>query len=205
MVNNKAVCSARPGWTCKVFTAVAFTFSLVCLSAAPALADGPAPDRATAKFEIRFMEDMIDHHFMAVQMAQICEQKAVHEELHSLCQNIEQTQTQEIQEMQSWLQQWYGISYQPQMTNGDMQQLERLASLSGAEFEIEFMKIMIRHHWRAIVMASQCVDRAFHEELRSLCENIIITQSQEIQQMRTWLCQWYGICNYGPKGQAGGQ
>jgi len=31
-------------------------------SAQPALADAPEPDKQTAKYEIKFMENMIDHH-----------------------------------------------------------------------------------------------------------------------------------------------
>lgn len=38
------------------------------------------------------------------------------------------------------------------------------------------------------------MDRAYHAELRALCENIIVAQSAEIEQMQTWLCQWYGEC-----------
>jgi uncharacterized protein (DUF305 family) len=154
----------------------------------------PAPDRATAKFEIDFMTGMIDHHAMAIEMANLCLQKAIHEELRSLCQNIIAAQQQEIAQMQSWLSSWYGISYSPQMKPGDMRMMERLASLSGAEFEIEFMQMMIKHHLKAIREASKCVERAFHPELRGLCENIITTQAAEIEQMRTWLCQWYGVC-----------
>ena len=173
---------------------LAFAFSVLAAGSASAKADDPAPNKATAKFEITFMEGMIDHHFMAVQMANICLQKAVHEELRTLCQNIANTQSQEIATMQSWLQDWYGISYQPQMKTGDMRVLEKLSSLSGAEFEIEFMQMMIEHHLAAIREASKCVERAYHEALRDLCEGIIVTQAAEIEQMRTWLCQWYGIC-----------
>ncbi len=72
--------------------------------------------------------------------------------------------------------------------------IERLASLSGAEFEIAFMEMMIEHHEAAIREAEECLRRAYHRQLRRLCENIIETQSAEIEQMQTWLCQWYGIC-----------
>ena len=33
------------------------------------VASAPAPSPATANFEIKFMTDMIDHHYMAVMMA----------------------------------------------------------------------------------------------------------------------------------------
>ena len=173
---------------------VTLSFGAVAAATAQTQQSGPAPDRQTAKYEIDFMEDMIDHHAMAVQMANICVEKAIHEDLRALCENIVTTQSQEIAEMQSWLSGWYGITYSPQIKPGDMRMMERLASLSGAEFEIEFMEMMIKHHLKAIREASKCVERVYHEELREMCENIITSQAAEIEQMRTWLCQWYGIC-----------
>jgi uncharacterized protein (DUF305 family) len=162
--------------------------------ATPARASAAAPDTATAKFEIDFMKDMIDHHAMAVMMAEMCLEKAVHEELRALCEEIIATQSQEIATMQAWLQDWYSVSYAPEMTNGEMQQMAKLQELSGAEFEIAFMEMMIRHHRQAIREAERCMDRAYHGELVTLCQNIIEAQSAEIQQMQTWLCEWYGIC-----------
>ena len=158
------------------------------------IASAPAPSPSTANFEIKFMTDMIDHHHMAVMMADMCIAKAVHSELRSLCERIKTAQMAEIEDMQSWLQQWDGISYEPVMKPGDEKMMDRLASLSGAEFEIAFMEMMIKHHEKAIKEGRHCLDKAAHAELRSLCENIIRTQSAEIAQMQTWLCQWYGEC-----------
>ena len=52
------------------------------------IASAPPPENSAAKFEQDFMMDMIDHHEMAIQMAQICLEKAVHEELRATCENI---------------------------------------------------------------------------------------------------------------------
>jgi uncharacterized protein (DUF305 family) len=152
---------------------------------------GPAPAPSAANYEIKFMENMIDHHAMAVAMGQLCLEKAVHEELRALCQSIISSQSAEIAQMQSWLQAWYGISYQPEMKPGDQHMMDRLAALSDAEFEIAFMEMMIKHHEKAIKEGRMCLDKAYHAELRALCENIVTTQSAEIAQMQTWLCQWY--------------
>jgi uncharacterized protein (DUF305 family) len=158
------------------------------------IASAPASRPSTTNFEIKFMTDMIDHHHMAVMMAEMCITKAVHSELRALCERIRAAQMAEIEQMQTWLQQWYGISYEPVMRPGDQNMMGRLASLSGAEFEIAFMEMMIKHHEKAIKEGRHCLDKAEHAELRSLCENIIRTQSAEIAQMQTWLCQWYGEC-----------
>ncbi|MGV3532006.1 MAG: DUF305 domain-containing protein, partial [Chthoniobacteraceae bacterium] len=124
----------------------------------------------------------------------ICEEKAVHPELEELCGEIIAAQSSEIEEMQSWLQDWYGITYAPQMKPGAAKMMQRLAQLSGAEFEIEFMEMMIKHHEKAITEAMKCERRAFHAELKQLCASIIETQSEEIEQMQEWLCEWYGEC-----------
>lgn len=174
--------------------ALAFALSLWAGTVAPAYADAPAPAKNTAKYEVDFIQDMIDHHAMAVMMAEVCLDKAIHEELRSMCEDITAAQTQEIATMQAWLQAWYGISYEPQMSPGDHKMVERLAELEGEEFEIEFMQTMIKHHAKAIKEASQCVERAYHPELMEMCHNIIVTQQAEIEQMQAWLCEWYGIC-----------
>ena len=158
------------------------------------IANTAAPDKSAANFEIKFLTDMIDHHHMAVMMAETCVAKAIHAELRSLCEEIMAAQSREIELMQGWLKQWYGLAHEPEMKPGDMKMMDRLAAMSGAEFEIEFMEMMIKHHEKAIKEAQRCVDKAYHAELRSLCRNIIAAQSQEIGQLRSWLCQWYGRC-----------
>lgn len=167
---------------------------LAGLMSGTASASAPAPDPAVARYEVRFMERMIDHHAMAVEMATVCEQKAIHSELRELCTDIRTSQAQEISTFQSWLQDWYGVSHTPEMPPGHMQQMEKLAALSGAEFEIEFMESMIKHHRTAVRRAGHCQERAYHGALREMCEGMIEAQLLEIQLMQEWLCQWYQRC-----------
>lgn len=173
-------------------------FAAALLAPPAALADAPAPSPSRARFEVRFMSNMIDHHMMAVMTGEMCIEKAIHDELRAACEQIVTSQMQEIETMQMWLHHWYGITHEPQMTPGMQRQMDKLAALSGAEFEIALMTMMIRHHWQAIVKASQCVDKAYHGELIAMCEDIMAAQSAEIIEMREWLCSWYGVCRNGP-------
>ena len=134
---------------------------------------------------------MIDHHYMAVVMAQECVDKAVHPELAAMCEDIITVQNQEIEQMQTWLQEWYGITYEPQLSTGDMASMQRLDQFTGAEYEIRFMQSMIRHHWAAVREAETCLDRAEHQDLLQLCQNIKTVQLSEIAQMQIWLEEWY--------------
>jgi uncharacterized protein (DUF305 family) len=140
------------------------------------------------------MTNMIDHHMMAIMMAEHCLEKAIHPELEALCANIIETQTAETMDMQAWLLEWYGIAYEPEMPPGMEQMMERHAAMPPEEFEIAFMQMMIRHHWKAITEGEHCLDRAYHPELLQTCSEIVSAQSEEIATMQQWLCDWYDRC-----------
>lgn len=61
--------------------------------------------------------------------------------------------------------------------------------------EMRFLEGMIDHHMMALMMASDCLAKASSDGLKSLCQAIIDAQSAEIELMRGWLKEWYGIEN----------
>jgi len=75
-------------------------------------ANGPTAGRA-GRSEVRFLEGMMDHHQMALDMSNDCLAKAKTDAVRTLCQNIITAQTAEIKTMQSWLATWYQIDYKP--------------------------------------------------------------------------------------------
>lgn len=172
-------------------TIAALVVMVSSLLAPSASAEAPASPSKVAAFEVDFLIEMIDHHAMAVMMAEPCTEKAVHEDLATMCESIVQTQSQEILQMQSWLAGWYGVTHEPDMTPGQMRSMTRLDRLDGEDYEVAFMRAMIRHHWSAIREAESCLANAEHPELLSLCESIRSTQLEEIATMQRWLEQWY--------------
>jgi len=170
-------------------------FAAIVMSSA-VQASAPAPTQAQQRYEVQFMTEMIDHHAMAVMTAELCMERAVHPELRAMCEQIRHVQLEEIATLQTWLEEWYGVEHEPSMTPGMENHMRKMAALSGADFEIEFMKMMIRHHWTAVVRAQQCQRRAYHTSLIEMCEDIESAQKAEIRIMGEWLCQWYGICEY---------
>ena len=85
---------------------------VLVLAVTPLLADEPAAGRA-GRAEVRFMEGMIDHHQMALDMAEDCLVNAVTDELKTMCQDVIDAQSGEISQMQAWLKGWYGLVYNP--------------------------------------------------------------------------------------------
>lgn len=179
--------SARIALATTAFLAIPFT-------ARDARADAPAEQRAAAVFEVHFLTGMIDHHSMAVVMAEMCLEKATQSELETLCGNIVAAQSFEITQMTSWLLDWYGVAHEYVMKRSEERMMEKMDALEGAEFEIEWMREMIMHHETAIREAARCHRKAEHEQIHTLCGNIEATQTLEIAEMEQWLCDWYSMC-----------
>lgn len=158
-------------------------------------ADNPAPRRFQAWYEVQFLTGMIDHHHMAIMMAELCEGRTVHAELAQLCEQIITAQTEEIELMQGWLQDWYGLQHEPVMGSRDADQVEELAALTGEEFEMEFLQMMIGHHTQAVRESATCQRRAYHAPLRELCAMMAEDQLEEIATIKDWLCEWYDVCH----------
>lgn len=168
--------------------------------ASPVGAQEGAPNRTIAAYEVKFLEEMAHHHHMAVMMSMVCVERAaeLRPELAALCREIIATQNRETAMMLSWLRSWYGISYSPHEDMGPemMEMMEDMRAMSPAEFERFFVEDMIVHHAAALQPARQCQGKAYHEELASLCRDIVEVQVGEIDLMREWLCQWFGECNF---------
>lgn len=65
-------------------------------------------------------------------------------------------------------------------------------SSGSSKFEQSFLDSVPMHHEDAIQMAKLCTEKAVHPELKSLCQNIISSQTEQKSQMQGWLRSWYG-------------
>ena len=57
--------------------------------------------------------------------------------------------------------------------------------------DARFIEEMIPHHEDAIAMAELALTHAEHPEIRELAQDVIRTQSAEIDQMREWYEEWF--------------
>lgn len=55
-----------------------------------------------------------------------------------------------------------------------------------------FIEQMIPHHESAISMAKLAKEKSKHDEVKTLADNIITSQSAEISTMKQWYKDWYG-------------
>jgi len=66
-----------------------------------------------------------------------------------------------------------------------------LKDKEGDAFDREFLNQMIAHHEGAVAMARLALQSAGHSEIKTLAEDIISSQNEEIAKMREWQSVWY--------------
>lgn len=151
-----------------------------------------AMGETNAPFDAMFIDGMIEHHQGAIAMAEEVLATSERAELLTLANAIIAAQTTEIEQMQSWRTAWYPDLEATAGMNtamGDM----GISTDESIPFDQRFLQAMISHHEGAIAMAEEALESAEHEEIRTLAENIIATQNAEIEQMRGWLEEWFGV------------
>lgn len=176
-------------------------FSPASVSAAPTGQTQSDMDRLRSlkgkDFEIQFMSMMIMHHSDAIAMAQFAGTNANHQEIKDAAQKIIAAQSQEITEMTDWLKAWYNATPIPNpMTPASgmgPSDIANLGNMKGDDFDKQFMSMMIMHHTNAIAMAQTVPGRATHQELVTLSQNVISSQTNEKQEFSGWLMAWYNI------------
>ena len=159
--------------------------------------------RTMGNIDRHFIEQMIPHHDGAIAMATLALKKATRPEIKTLAEAVIRDQNKEIEDMGSWYKDWFqtevpkggssmmggGMMSGSGMHMGgreDMQTLE-----NAIDFDKAFIEAMIPHHQLAVMMAQMLRSGTNRPEMLSLANNIIESQSREIQEMQSWYQSWY--------------
>jgi uncharacterized protein (DUF305 family) len=149
--------------------------------------------------EAGFVRDMSVHHAQAVEMGMLAYQRATNAEVRHEGYDIALTQQSQIGTMKSWLDKWHvsRASSKPPMAwmpggekamapDGRMpgmashEELTKLNTVTGKDFDILFCQLMIRHHLGGIHMAETIVKASDNADVRSLAESMMSGQQTEI-------------------------
>lgn len=149
-----------------------------------------------AEFEQSFLEQMIQHHKSAVEMAKMVNDQTKRPELRQLAEKISTSQQQEIEKMTGWLKDWFKASPKSVANEAaDKEMKEHMPMLTGkkdADFDKAFLQMMPVHHHMAVEMAEQAEKKATHPELKELAAKMAKDQQEEIKQMKGWAQSWFG-------------
>lgn len=159
--------------------------------------------------DVRFMQDMIPHHFQATEMAALVEGRTNNSDLIEVAGRITASQADEIAFMRDWLlergekapdpaahangeHKGHGATQiKTHMTHAMMgmaspAQMEALAAAEGVDFDKLFLQLMIRHHEGAIDMVERLLQQpgsAYDPTLFEFATGITNDQTAEITQM----------------------
>ena len=154
--------------------------------------------------DIGFAQDMSVHHRQAILMAGLARDRSTDPAIRSLAFDIETSQLEQVGRMQGWLSLWDAAPlptglYMTWMTDAPMPgmthgggagiavmpgiaspaDLARLRASGGAQFDVLFLQLMLRHHQGGVPMATYTAQHAETVQVRNLAEKIVISQGAE--------------------------
>jgi uncharacterized protein (DUF305 family) len=167
---------------------------------------GQQPTPTADSVDAGFSRDMAVHHRQGVEMANLAPERSSDPEVRQLAFDISATQTNQAGRMEGWLSLWgqsrSGGDHMAWMGSGHSghsghdasdgavmpgmateAELAQLRSLSGPAFDVEFLRLMIRHHQGGFDMAEYAAENADVAAVRTLAESIADTQSAETRTM----------------------
>lgn len=133
-------------------------------------------DKTMIKSDQQFLEMMIPHHQEAVESSKMLLAQTEDPEMKKFLQGVIDAQSKEIEQMKTWYKDWFGKDY---LSNGDY-----MAMMTDATTGQSYRTAMIVHHMEAIEMAKQLKTFTKRPELIKLAEDIIATQSKEVDFLR---------------------
>lgn len=154
---------------------------------------GSSSDESFNDDDVMFAQMMIPHHEQAIEMSDIALDPTVgaNSQVMDLATRIKAEQDPEIQQMTDLLEQW-GKSLTPDdgmdhssMMEGmlSVEELDQLATLRGAEFDVAWANAMIAHHEGAVRMAEEVLEAGKNPEINALASAIIEAQQAEIEEL----------------------
>ena len=138
-------------------------------------------------FDLQFIDQMTMHHEGAIMSSEHMISDSKRPELRKLAENIEESQSEQIDQMQAWRDEWYPDAEQTSgmmegMMSGSMQEM-----MGGDATDEMFLRMMIPHHRMAVEMSEKALSDAEHPELMDLAQNIKDEQTAEIELMEGYL------------------
>lgn len=154
-------------------------------------------DNSYTQADVRFMQDMIPHHFQAVIMSGFVAERTNNPEIVDLAGRIDASQADEIEFMQTWLTDRGEEAPAPSAdhamhTSHEMagmaspEELAQLEASEGTAFDKLFLELMIPHHEGAVTMVENLLDQpgsAYDPVLFDFVNDIVSDQTAEIERM----------------------
>jgi uncharacterized protein (DUF305 family) len=202
--------STRTGSPLRTALLAVIAVGLVLLGGglAVALGIGRGPEAPAAdSVDVGFSRDMAAHHTQGVEMANLALERSDDPAVRGLAFDIAETQNNQVGRMHGWLALWghsptggdvmawmgsgggHGGHDMEAMDGGLMpgmateEELAELRELSGTEFDVQFLRLMTRHHQGGLDMAVYAEENGETSVVRNLARAIADSQTAETELM----------------------
>jgi uncharacterized protein (DUF305 family) len=170
---------------------------------APAAAPA-APPAVEAKAEVQaegshndtdvmYLQMMVAHHEQGLEMVRLAEKNAKRDELRTLAQAVDATQSDEVKLMTGWLKQWNApttVDHAPSAhaDHGGLpatgpEEIAALKKAKGAAFETAFLNLFVAHQHTAVEMAKLETDQGTNAEAKAFADRVRASRADQIKQM----------------------
>lgn len=198
------------GW--RIGLGAVLAVALVALGGAVAvlLGLGATTKPSADSVDAGFARDMSVHHRQAVLMAGLARDRSTDPEVRLIAFDIETLQLSQVGQMQGWLALWelsqssgepmswmaghdHGATTMDMSDSGLMPgmasatELDQLRQAQGADFDVLFLQLMIRHHQGGTAMAAYAAEHAEIDAVRTLARSMDQTQTVEITTLTDML------------------
>lgn len=148
--------------------------------------------RSDKTYDLRFLRAMISHHLGAIEMANNAITNSDNDEVKNISKKIVSSQNLEIALMGEWKKEWYNDVKEVKL--GDFS-LTRNLGTKDEKYNLRYLNAMIVHHEGAIDMCKDVLVKSTRNQVLTLCNDIISSQSQEIEEMSKLRAKLYNIEN----------
>lgn len=149
------------------------------------------PDDSPNAADVTYVTNMIAHHQQALVMTALAGTHAAGKQVRGLAARIDAAQGPEIDVMEAWLKTnggsggtAHGHDHSSMPGMATAAQLAALREARGAEFDRQFLSLMITHHRGAVTMATDVLTHGRNVQVGEWANDVIAQQSAEIARMR---------------------
>ena len=188
----------------KARAAFATLAAALLLSGCGTAPDAPATEVAAAQAAIQaegdhndtdvmYLQMMVAHHEQGLEMVRLAGKRAARDEIRTLAQAVDATQSDEVALMTSWLKQWSApttVDHAPNAhaDHGGLpatgaEEMTALKKAKGATFETTFLNLFVAHQHNAVEMAHLETEKGKNAEAKAFADRVRASRADQIKQM----------------------
>jgi len=154
----------------------------------------PAANQSTAsdQTDVWFAQHMVPHLLQTTAIVDLAHDRITRPELARLAHSIDRQGQAHLAQLQEWLASRGLAPYDPQQdpNRGKETDLERLARIRGARFDLEFLTVMTARHRAGSKLAATEVREGSVPEVRELAQQLLAERQDQIGKMQAWRRAW---------------